>query len=137
MLNMWIGQGRLGSDVELRQTQCGTDVARVSLAVDRDYKNEAGERATDWITVVAFGQTAKFFAEHFHKGDMATVIGRITVSKWVTDDGENRYSTEVKADKIYFAQAKTQTQAAPTYMPDAYTAPQWEEITDDDDLPFA
>lgn len=139
MLNMWIGTGRLGSDVEMRQTQGGTDVARVNLAVDRDYKNDAGERATDWIAIVAFGPTAKFLAEYFHKGDMATVVGRITVSKWVTDDGENRYSTEIKADKIYFGQAKTQTQAAPTptYMPDAYAAPQWEDIMDDDELPFA
>lgn len=91
MLNKIILMGRLGRDPEVRYTQSGKPVASFSLAVDRDFKDKAsGERATDWIDVVAWDAKAKFVQQYFHKGQQAA---------------------EVVADNIYFAGAKA---AAPS-----------------------
>ena len=80
MLNKIILMGRLGRDPDLKYTQSGTKVASFSLAVDRDFKDKAsGERATDWVDVVAWTSTAEFAAKYFHKGQQAVVEGRLQV----------------------------------------------------------
>ena len=77
MLNKIFLMGRLARDPELRRTQTGTPVASFRLAVDRDFKDRnTGERATDWIDVVAWRQTAEFVSRYFTKGRMAVVEGR-------------------------------------------------------------
>ena len=74
MLNKIFIMGRLTRDPELRRTQTGTPVASFSLAVDRDFKDKStGERATDFIDVVAWRQTAEFVSRYFSKGRMAVV----------------------------------------------------------------
>ena len=80
MLNRIVIMGRLGRDPEVRYTQAGKPVASFSLAVDRDFKDKAsGERATDWIPVVAWEARAKFVQQYFHKGQMAVVEGRLQI----------------------------------------------------------
>ena len=98
--------GRLGRDPELRQTQSGTSVTSFSLAVDRDYKPQNGERETDWINVVAWRQTAEFVAKYFTKGRLAIVEGRLQSRKWMDNDGTNRTAIEVVADNVYFGDSK-------------------------------
>ena len=72
MLNKIFIMGRLTRDPELRRTQTGTPVASFSLAVDRDFKDKStGERATDFIDVVAWRQAAEFVSRYFTKGRMA------------------------------------------------------------------
>lgn len=74
MLNHIVIMGRLTQDPELRRTQGGTPVARFTLAVDRDFKDkQTGERATDFIDVVAWRQTAELVSRYFSKGRMAVV----------------------------------------------------------------
>lgn len=73
MLNRIIIMGRLTRDPELRHTQSGTAVASFSLAVDRDFKNQNGEKETDFIDVVAWRNSAEFVSRYFTKGRMAVV----------------------------------------------------------------
>ena len=73
MLNKIFIMGRLTRDPELRRTQNGTAVTSFSLAVDRDFKSQSGEKETDFIDVVAWRSTAEFVAKYFTKGRMAVV----------------------------------------------------------------
>ena len=103
MLNKIILMGRLGRDPEFRYTQAGRPVASFSLAVDRDFKDKAsGERATDWIPVVAWEDRAKFVQQYFRKGQLAVVEGRLQIRDWTDKDGGKRRSAEVVADNVYF-----------------------------------
>ena len=107
MLNKIFIMGRLTRDPELRRTQTGTPVASFSLAVDRDFKDKStGERATDFIDVVAWRQTAEFVTRYFAKGRMAVVEGRLQIRDWTDKEGNKRRSAEVIADNIYFGDSK-------------------------------
>ena len=111
MLNKIILMGRLTRDPKLRQTQSGTKVASFSLAVDRDYAAQGGERETDFIDCVAWRSTAEFAAKYFTKGQMAAVEGRLQVRGWTDKDGNLRRSCEVIVDSLYFAGGKRQSEA--------------------------
>ena len=107
MLNKIFIMGRLTRDPELRRTQTGTPVASFSLAVDRDFKDKStGERATDFIDVVAWRQTAEFVSRYFTKGRMAVVEGRLQIRDWTDKEGGKRRSAEVIADQIYFGDSR-------------------------------
>ena len=107
MLNKIFIMGRLTRDPELRRTQSGVPVASFRLAVDRDLKDkQTGERATDFIDVVAWRQTAEFVSRYFTKGRMAVVEGRLQMRDWTDKDGNKRRSAEVVADNVYFGDSK-------------------------------
>ena len=106
MLNKIFIMGRLTRDPELRRTQSGTPVTSFSLAVDRDFKSQSGEKETDFIDVVAWRQTAEFVARYFTKGRMAVVEGRLQIRDWQDRDGNKRRSAEVVADNVYFGDSK-------------------------------
>ena len=106
MLNKIFIMGRLTRDPELRRTANSTPVTSFSLAVDRDFKSQSGEKSTDFIDVVAWRSTAEFVAKYFTKGRMAIVEGRLQIRDWKDKDGNNRRSAEVVADNIYFGDSK-------------------------------
>lgn len=107
MLNKIFIMGRLVRDPELRRTQSGTPVASFTLAVDRDFKDkQTGERATDFIDVVAWRSTGEFVSRYFSKGRMAVVEGRLQIRDWTDKDGNKRRSAEVVADSVYFGDSK-------------------------------
>ena len=106
MLNKIFIMGRLTRDPELRRTQSGTPVTSFSLAVDRDYKTQSGEKETDFIDVVAWRATAEFVAKYFTKGRMAVVEGRLQNRDWTDKDGGKRRSAEVVVDNMYFGESK-------------------------------
>jgi len=106
MLNKIFIMGRLTRDPELRRTQSGTAVTSFSLAVDRDFKSQGGEKETDFIDVVAWRATAEFVAKYFAKGRMAVVEGRLQMRDWTDRDGNKRRSAEVVADNIYFGDSR-------------------------------
>lgn len=145
MLNHITIMGRLTRDPELRRTGSGIAVASFTLAVDRDFApKDGGERETDFIDCVAWRQTGEFVSKYFTKGRMAVVSGRLQIRKWKNDQGENRYSTEVVADNVYFGDSKRDgnTGNTPTPAP-SYTPPVTPDasdfaLLDDDDaqLPF-
>ena len=98
--------GRLTIDPELRRTGSGTAVTSFSLACDRDFKYQSGEKETDFIEVVAWKNTAEFVSKYFSKGRMAVVEGRLQIRDWTDKDGGKRRSAEVVADNVYFADSK-------------------------------
>ena len=105
MLNRIILMGRLTRDPELRKAG-GTPVCSFSIACDRDYRSKDGERETDFVDIVAWRKTAETVAGYFSKGRMAIVSGRLQIREWVDKDGQNRRSTEVVADSVYFGDSK-------------------------------
>ena len=106
MLNKIIIMGRLTRDPELRRTGSGTAVTSFSLAVDRDFKSQSGEKETDFIDVVAWRSTAEFVSKYFTKGRMAVVEGRLQLRDWTDRDGNKRRTAEVIADNVYFGDSK-------------------------------
>ena len=138
MLNKIIIMGRLGRDPEVRYTQGGTPVASFSLAVDRDFKEKAnGERATDWIEVVAWSARAKFVQQYFRKGQLAVVEGRLQIRDWTDRVGGRRRTAEVVASNIYFGgSAKKKSAPAPAANTDATPPTSEFESEADEELPF-
>ena len=148
MLNKIILMGRLTRDPELRRTGTGTAVTSFSLAVDRDFKSQSGEKETDFIDIVAWRSTAEFVSKYFTKGRMAVVDGRLQIRDWTDKDGGKRRSAEVVADNVYFGDSKRDGgdssgySAAPAYKnaaPSNFNAggSDFAEIGEDDgELPF-
>ena len=122
MLNKIILMGRLTRDPELRRTGSGTAVTSFSLAVDRDFKSQSGEKETDFIDIVAWRSTAEFVSKYFTKGRMAVVEGRLQIRDWTDRDGGKRRSAEVVADNVYFGDSKRDG-AGDYGAPPAYGAP--------------
>ena len=89
MLNHIVLMGRLTRDPELRHTGTGTAVASFTLAVDRDFKNQNGEKETDFIDIVAWRSTAEYVSKYFTKGRMAVVTGRLQIRNWTDKEGMN------------------------------------------------
>ena len=106
MLNKIIIMGRLTRDPELRRTGSGTAVTSFSLACDRDFKSQSGDKETDFIEVVAWKNTAEFVSKYFSKGRMAVVDGRLQIRDWTDKSGNKRTTAEVVADNVYFADSK-------------------------------
>ena len=106
MLNKIIIMGRLTRDPELRRTGSGTAVTSFSLACDRDFKSQSGDKETDFIEVVAWKNTAEFASKYFSKGRMAVVEGRLQIRDWTDKAGNKRTTAEVVADNVYFADSK-------------------------------
>lgn len=133
MLNRIIIMGRMTKDPELRHTGSGTPVASFTLAVDRDFKDQNGERGVDFIDCVVWRNTAEFVQKYFGKGRMAVVSGRLQMRKWQDKDGNNRTSAEVVADNVYFGDSQKAEQGT-TNPP---IVDHYEPLEGDDgDLPF-
>ena len=122
-LNRIILMGRLTRDPELRRTQSGTAVTSFSLAVDRDFKSQSGEKVTNFIDIVTWRNTAEFVCNYFTKGRMAVVEGRLQIRDWTDRDGGKRRSAEVVADNVYFGDSKRDSAGGGYVAPPAYGAP--------------
>ncbi len=144
--------GRLTADPELKTTPSGASVTSFTIAVNRRFGGKSGEETpTDFINVTAWRQTAEFITRFFRKASSICVVGTIQTRTWTDNQGQKRYATEVVADEAYFVDAKSDnpTASAPAqggYIPDNYGAPafstqnsgapKFEEIADDEELPF-
>ena len=135
MLNKIVVMGRLTRDPELRRTQSGLSVTSFSVACDRDFKSQSGEKETDFIDIVAWRQTAEFVCKYFSKGRMAVVEGRLQIRDWQDNNGNKRRSAEVIADSIYFGDSKPQD-AQPAVHAVNVDASDFDEIEDDPDIQF-
>lgn len=132
-LNHIIIMGRLTKDPEIRYTQSQTPVASFTLACDRDYQQSGSERQTDFVSCIAWRQTAEFVSKYFTKGSMTIVSGRLQIRDWTDREGNKRKSAEIVADNIYFGEAKRRDDAP---LADTSTT-SFQELTDDDgELPF-
>lgn len=143
MLNVVTIMGRMTRDPELRKTGSGKSVASFSLAVERDRKNESGDRDVDFIDCVAWGQTGDFVAKYFQKGSMAVVSGRLQIRGWTDKDGNKRRAAEIVANSVYFGSSKNGEQkttdgfAAPSDASSEFNPSEFPVLPDDDEtLPF-
>ena len=96
--------GRLTRNPEVRYTQEGTAVARFDLAVNKPQAN--GEQGVDYFHIVAWGKQAEFTEKYLAKGRQIVVSGRLSNNKWTDKNGQNRVTTEVIVEKIFFADSK-------------------------------
>lgn len=102
-MNKVILIGRLTRDPELKFTAgSGIAVATFTLAVDRNYTSQSGQRETDFIPIVCWRKLAETVANNLSKGRLVAVSGSIQTRKYTAQDGTNRYITEVIADTVQF-----------------------------------
>lgn len=141
MLNHIVIMGRLTKDPELRYTQSQTPVASFRVACERDYANDRGERAVDFVDCVAWRSSGEFVSKYFQKGSMIIVSGRLQMREWTDRDGVKRISAEIVAESIHFGESKRRDDTpSPSASASNYAAPgpgQFKELDDDDgNLPF-
>lgn len=106
MLNRVVLIGRLTSDGLLKYTPSGIAVFNFTLAVERNFKNSAGEREADFIPIVVYRQLAELCANHLSKGKLAAVDGRLHIRTYDAQDGQKRWVTEVIAENVRFLSPK-------------------------------
>lgn len=121
MTNNVVLVGRLVRNVELRQTSTGKEMTYFTLAVNRNFKNEQGVQAADFIGCVAFGKTAENMARFLGKGSLIAVEGRISTRNFQGNDGKTVYVTEVVASSITFLESKKQQGNTPQYGQTQYS----------------
>lgn len=138
MLNKVIVMGRLTADPELKRTQNDIATCKVTVAADRDYTPQGQEKQADFITVVAWRQTAEFISKYFSKGRMIAVEGSLRTSTYNDKKYPDvkHYVTEVYADKVYFAGDKPQGSASLTTPMGHDALEDFEEVIDETQLPF-
>ena len=100
MLNRAILTGRLTRDPELRYTTSGTAVVQATIAVDRQFKNQQGERESDFINLVIWRKAAENFANFTHKGSLVGIDGRIQTRTYENKQGQRVYVTEINVDSF-------------------------------------
>ena len=101
-INKVILIGNLGKDPEVRYLDNGVAVANISLATTENYKNKEGEKVsqTEWHDIVLWRGLAEVAEKYLKKGASVYIEGKIRTSKWVDKDENNRYKTEIMADKM-------------------------------------
>lgn len=104
--------GRLGKDPELRYTQSGSPVCSLSLATDESYTDRDGNKVekTEWHRITAFQRVAENCANYLTKGSLIYVEGSLTTRKWQDQQGQDRFTTEIKADRVQFLDRKGDSQ---------------------------
>lgn len=108
MLNRVMLIGRLGRDPEIRYAGNGTPIANLRLATDESYVDRDGNKVerTEWHSVVVFQRQAENCKTYLSKGSLVFVEGSLQTRKWQDQQGQDRYSTEVKASRVQFLDRK-------------------------------
>lgn len=132
MLNRVILIGRLTRDPELRFTASGVAVASFSIAVDRPYSNQQGERETDFIRIVVWRKLAEICANNLGKGRLVAVDGRLQIRSYDGQDGTRRQVAEVVGENVRFLDWPKDGQQG---LGGFQAQPELNE-GDEDDLPF-
>lgn len=139
-MNKVIITGRLAANPELRQTQSGVESCRFTVAVDRKFADKnTGEREADFITCVAWRQTAKFVSTYFTKGKMIALEGSLRTGKYQDKNHEDvtHYTTEVYVDNVEFVGGKGDGGSAESEKSAEKPAPEKKPVeAEDADCPF-
>ena len=112
MINRVVLVGRLTKDPELKYTQSGIAVTRFTLAVNRAFSNQSGEREADFINCVTWRKQAENTANFLRKGSLAGIEGRIQTSSFDGQDGKRVFMTEVVADSVQFLEPRNRFEQA-------------------------
>ncbi|MFT9412166.1 single-stranded DNA-binding protein [Liquorilactobacillus hordei] len=145
MMNKATIIGRLTRDPDLKYTQSGIAVAAFTVAVNRRYTNQQGEREADFINCVIWRKAAETFCDYTHKGSLVGVDGHLQTRSYEAQDGHKVFITELVIDEFDFLETrkKTEQQTQATQETpqqnqevDAFTANGQQIDISDDDLPF-
>ena len=135
--------GRLVRDPEVRYTTTGKVCTQFTLAVDRPFTNQDGQREADFINVVIWGKTAELAGNSLQKGHRVLIEGRIQTRSYDAKDGSKRYVTEVVGDSMEFIERKGYTPGAATPAAAEDTTPGsanmesfGEQMSFDEEIPF-
>jgi len=139
--------GNLTADPELKTTSSGISVTTFTIAVQRRFARQQaeGQQTADFINIVAWRQSAEFVCKYFAKGRPILVCGSIQTRTWTDQANQKRYVTEVVADEVGFVDSKPFEGSGASSMPtdnlgvasfNNTGASKFEEVTDDDNLPF-
>lgn len=135
MINNVCLVGRLTRSVDLRYTQNGTAFGSFTLAIDRTYKNQAGERETDYINCVIWRKPAVNLSNFTKKGSLLGVEGRLQTRNYENHEGKKVYITEVLVENFSLLESKATTEARDTQAQETTNIPETIEFSEDD-LPF-
>lgn len=113
MINNVVLTGRLTKDVDLRYTSNGTAVGSFTVAVDRPFKSQSGERETDFINCVMWRKAAENFANFTRKGSLVGIQGRIQTRNYENQQGQRVYVTEIVADNFTLLESRNVTEQRP------------------------
>lgn len=135
-MNKFFITGRLTKDVEKQTTQSGVSVARFSVAVDRAFKDENGNKQTDFFNVVAWRGLADLCSQYLSKGRQVAIVGQVQNRSYEDANGNKRTVTEVIAESVEFIGGNNNT--AQNENVGAKPRPQVDQLQpiDDEDLPF-
>ncbi len=113
-MNKVILIGRLGQDPKTANTQTGTIIVNFSLATDESFTGRDGNKVdkTEWHRVVAFGKQAEFCSNYLSKGRLVLIEGKIQTRKWQDQQGQDRWTTEVVANRIQALDPKGQQKSS-------------------------
>jgi single-strand DNA-binding protein len=146
MLNMAQIIGHLGRDPDVRYTPEGTAVVNLAVATNETWKDKDGEKQerTEWHRVVLFGKVAEIAAQFLKKGSLVYLQGRLQTRKWAGEDGQDRYTTEILAERMRMLGGKGDTPAAngtPAAPVRSHQGPPVRPASEpvvpfDDDIPF-
>jgi len=145
MLNKVILIGNLGADPEVRFTQDGTCVANLRLATTEKFKDRSGERQerTEWHRVVLWGRLGEIAQQYLNKGRQVYIEGKIETRKWSDNEGNDRYTTEIRANEMKMLGGRGGEGAGGSSPPpqaakkDPFQEqPAFEDVPVDDDIPF-
>ena len=128
--------GRITNELEQKVTTSGKEVVSFTLAVDRNYNSSDGNKITDFINCVAFGNQAKHICTYFGKGRLLLVVGSLQSRQYTTQNNEKRTVFEVNIEEVHFTGEKKETHTAHENAPYQADEDTFEEITTDEDLPF-
>lgn len=149
MFNKVMVIGRLGKDPELRYTQNGAPIASMRIATDESYTDRDGNKVdrVEWHTVVVFQRLAENCANYLCKGSLVFIEGNLQTRKWQDQQGQDRYSTEIKAQRVQFLDRRDNANGSAPPRPQQTR--QSDQVTDDgpgpafpseppgmDDVPF-
>ena len=129
--------GRLTKDPETRYTQNNTPVSAFTIAVNRRFADQNGERKADFFNVSAFGKLAEFCSKYYKKGQQVLVEGRIQNRTWEDQTGAKRYSTDYIIENAYFADSRRDSgNGVEMEIPTESNDGEFITIDDTDELPF-
>jgi single-strand DNA-binding protein len=100
--------GALGRDPEVRYAPSGDAIANISLATSEQWKDKSGQKQerTEWHRIVFFGRQAEIVGEYLKKGSQVYIEGSLTTRKWTDKDGVEKYTTEIRADRMQMLSKK-------------------------------
>lgn len=135
-MNKVIFIGRTTKDIESKVTPSGTSIAEFSIAVKRPFKSNS-EQESDFFNCVAYGKTAETIGRYVNKGDLIGLEGRVQTENYTNREGKKVYVTKIVAESVEFLQTKKQDEQKPIFTEtDPFSSAKFEEIKDDDGLPF-